>query len=279
MTPTTTTAHHKPKDELDRGHRHLSKCRSGPVTDVLSREQNPIAKEYISNLWIGAMLLPTAFVPSAAHAIAKTSSTSALPMAALTTGEAAARHVLPAVLAMAGGGGAVEGFLTSAGKLDMSRIRMRLEGLQAYGTISALLMNACLRLYSATPKKCKGKGHNMALDAFVVCVVIATLFGSYTTIVFSLLTLYCKRALGRGFDSAFLDFFSATDNLRRSAYRSFLFSLVSFEAAFLLSLCLTFEGPRRWRLLALAALISVLSLWRWSAIMALGKRILNIPLY
>ena len=33
--------------------------------------------------------------------------------------------------------------------LDLPRVRMRLEGLQVYATLAALLTNACLRLYSS----------------------------------------------------------------------------------------------------------------------------------
>jgi hypothetical protein len=107
--------------------------------------------------------------------------------------------------------------------LDIGRIRMRLEGLQAYGTLCALLANGCLRLYSSisvptksergdidsssddppteaangddtnnTQRFTKKLRKRLAYDGFFLCVVLSVLSGSYTTVVFTLVPLYSK---------------------------------------------------------------------------------------
>lgn len=228
------------------------------------------------------MLVPSPFLSSArlmapvtVTRLMPNHATSAISMMSPTTG-AVQTFVLPAVLSIARGGAEVVG---AASGLDIGRVRMRLEGLQAYGTLCALLVNACLRLYSSVkiPKsdqKGDGRAGRYAMDVFLFCIVVSVLFGSYTTIVFSLLALYSKTALGRGFDAQFLDFFAATAPLRDSGFNSFIYSLVSFEMAFILSLFLKFEGRRRKMLVVLACLISSISVWRWSTIMRLAAQFL-----
>jgi len=223
-------------------------------------------------------MIPFSFISSTAARLAPPTAAAAsamtrMSMVSSTTTPSFLQSVaLPVVLSVARGGGAAELFRprhSSGGPLlDMARVRLRLEGLQAYATLCALLTN-CLRLYSSVPvppplsssqqKEDASKNnehtsrhriHTLALDAFLLCIVISVLFGSYTTLVFTLLALYSKTALGRGYDQQFLDFFAATANLRESGFQSFLYSLVSFELAFILSLFLKFEGNRRKKLCA-----------------------------
>lgn len=181
---------------------------------------------------------------------------------------------ITAALSIARGG--AEFFTGRSSAIDISRVRMRLEGLQAYGTLCALLVNACLRLYSSTkpPKKETDRKCRLALDAFLLCIVVSVLFGSYTTIVFTLLALYSKTALGRGYDAQFLEFWAATAEIRGSGIDSFMYSLVSFEMAFILSLFLRFHGARRKMLVTTACIISALSARRWSSIMVLASNFL-----
>ena len=168
------------------------------------------------------------------------------------------------------------------GALDIGRVRMRLEGLQAYATLGALLANACLRLYSSVKEpneddeKTKGEVgwrgwmNRLAMDIFLLCVVVSVLSGSYVTVIFSMLSLYSKTALGRGFDEQFLQFFAATASLRERGFASFLYCLASFEMAFILSLALRFKGRRRILIVSLACLLSGFSISQWSTIMHLA---------
>ena len=182
-------------------------------------------------------------------------------------------------IAIAAGGAA-----TATTGLDISRVRMRLEGFQAYGTLCALMVNACLRLYSSVkiPRDKEGDGmapwtlSNVAMDVFLLSVVVSVLFGSYGTIAFSLMALFSKTALARGLDAEFLEFFAATADIRQTGFESFLLCLVSFETAFILSLFLRFQGQGRRRNLfvTIACVISCISVWRWSSIMRLASQYL-----
>ncbi|CAB9496452.1 expressed unknown protein [Seminavis robusta] len=180
-----------------------------------------------------------------------------------------------------GGAAAVELFAKHhATTLDLGRVRMRLDGLQVFATLAALLTNGCLRLYSSvTPPSQEDEKRlswrdRRALDLFYVCTAISILSGSYTTIVFGLLSLYSKTALGRGLDDPFLEFWAASTNIRESAMESFLWNLVSFELAFILSLFVRFSGKRRIRLVCLACIISCISFSRWTQILILASKYL-----
>lgn len=124
---------------------------------------------------------------------------------------------------------------------------MRLEGLVSYATLSALLANGCLRLYSSVKtqddKKMSSVKQYRTYDAFYLFIIISVLLGSYTTVVFTLLALFSKTALGRGYDRESLEFWTATSTgLRESGLEAFLASLVCFELAFILSLYLKTRG-------------------------------------
>eukprot|EP00521_Asterionellopsis_glacialis_P018520 CAMPEP_0195293864 /NCGR_PEP_ID=MMETSP0707-20130614/13559_1 /TAXON_ID=33640 /ORGANISM="Asterionellopsis glacialis, Strain CCMP134" /LENGTH=216 /DNA_ID=CAMNT_0040354675 /DNA_START=87 /DNA_END=734 /DNA_ORIENTATION=- len=138
---------------------------------------------------------------------------------------------------------------------DLTRTGIRLEGLSSYGVISALLMNASLRVFSMTPRQItKGTSQNKnqhkveryAEIMFLSFVALSILTGFYTTVVFTLLGLYSKTALGMGKDDAFVKFFIQTEAIRSLAFQSFIISLTSFTASFCLSLFLQYEGKLRW---------------------------------
>lgn len=165
-----------------------------------------------------------------------------------------------------------------ASSLDVARFKLRLDGLHTYAVITTLIMNASLRLFSATPKRfSKGeKTKNFLKALFSVMVAISVLSGSYTTIVFSLLELYSKRALGRGLDSACLNFFEQTQSIRESGDDTWIISLVSFQASFVLSLFLNHDSGFDWKIAVLAGVVAILCWWKWSTIMALSAMTLSL---
>ena len=173
------------------------------------------------------------------------------------------------VLALRGGG---------EGAMDLTRVRIRLEGLHAYGVVSTLMLNASLRLFSSAPKPrtpVKGETiNNIARVLFTISIGASVLAGVYTTVVFSMLGLYCKSAIGMGKDEACLQFMAATENMRKSAFDTFLIALVSFKASFVLSLFLNYEGEMRWWTAGIAAVISLLSWWHWHNIMSVAGKLL-----
>ena len=172
-------------------------------------------------------------------------------------------------LAVRGGEAALQGF-------DLGRTQIRLQSISSYGVITALLLNAALRLYSSTPKRLeKGqKMENYAKIVFVISVGLSIICGTYTTVVFSLLSLYSKSALGLGKDAAFLEFFAATARIRQRAFNSFLISLLSFEVCFISSLFLNYDGKVRWWAVGVASVGAITSFLHWQNIMSIAGNLL-----
>lgn len=163
--------------------------------------------------------------------------------------------------------------------LDLGRTKLRLEGLHQYGVVTALLMNAALRLFSSTPKKLENDGsvQDKVKIGFTACVATTVVFSAYTVIVFSLLGLYSKRALGLGMDAGFVEFFQATSFIRESGFTAFVLALVAFKSSFLLSLWLNFEGKMRWWLSGLVLGVDLIGWVGWSTIMYLANQTLFSP--
>ena len=212
------------------------------------------------------MLIRSPFINQVTQLIPSTT----LPMKMMSLDSLSEPNSSPLWLTMALRGG--ELFAKRQGTvLDISRVRMRLEGLSAYATLCALLANGCLRLYSAVtiPKREEEQADKIkkrAYDAFYFFIVVSILSGSYTTVVFTLLALFSKTALGRNYDRQFLEFWSATAGIRESGLESFLYSLVCFELAFILSIFLRTEGKRRVVLVALGLIMASFSFSRWGEI-------------
>lgn len=187
-------------------------------------------------------------------------------------GAAASKQAAFSAIALRGG----EIFAKHANSaLDINRVRMRLEGLASYATLCALLANGCLRLYSSVNHETTSSvKKNRAYDAFYLFIIISILSGSYTTVVFTLLALFSKTALGRGYDEQFLEFWAATTGLRESGLEAFLASLVCFEFAFILSLYLRTSGKRRRILVLVACCLTAYSFSRWAKIMRLVSTLL-----
>jgi len=161
--------------------------------------------------------------------------------------------------------------------LDLVRVKTRLDGLHSYGVIAALMMNASLRLYSSTPKRTDDGGisfENVIKFLFTMSMMLSVISGSYTTIVFALLGLYSKRALGMGMDEKFVKFFDATHDIRESGFDAFVMCLATFKISFCLSLFLNYRGKFRWVILAVASILSCFAWYKWSTIMSLANTIL-----
>ena len=159
---------------------------------------------------------------------------------------------------------------------DLTRVRIRLEGLHSYEVVTALFMNAALRLFSSTPKTLKAgeKSENIAKILFTIAIGCSVIAGAYTTVVFTLLGLYSKSAIGLGKDLAFVEFFDATARTRKSAFDGFILTLLSFELSFVLSLFLNYKGVLRWCASGTAALAVLASWWSWNHIMGIAGRLL-----
>lgn len=191
---------------------------------------------------------------------------SALPAAAVTM----TSETLKAV-AIRGGAAAV------AAALDMGRAKTRLEGLQSYTVVTALVMNSALRIFSATPMEITAQDSKIdiwAKSLFVVFCGLSIVAGSYTTVVYTLLGLYSKTALGLGKDEAFTEFFARTMHLRSNGFACFLTALVCFNISFALTLFLKFKGKQRWYASGVAAVLMIMSFHSWWSIMGIAKEVI-----
>jgi len=152
---------------------------------------------------------------------------------------------------------------------DLTRARIRLEGLSSYGVIAVLLMNSALRLYTSVPKKIKGpdeedaKIENAATIVFTCLNSLCIVSGITTTIIYSLVGLYCKTALALGNDSGYMKFLSATADVRNFGFMSMIVSLFSFKGSFVASTFLYFKGRPRYVLSAAVLLLAILSSMIW----------------
>jgi len=139
-------------------------------------------------------------------------------------------------------------------------------------------MSSALRLYTSVPKKIRdpdegkdAKIENAVTVAFTLSSIICIISGISTSIIFSLLGLYSKTALGMGKDEAFVEFFTAMESIRRIGFVSMIVSIVSLKASFALSPFLYFKGKTRYALSGLAVALSLGSWMAWSTIVSAAQ--------
>ena len=131
--------------------------------------------------------------------------------------------------------------------VDLSRESYNIQLLANYGAVTALIMNAALRLYTSVkfPRSEEADRINYANALFTTVSAICIISGAFTTILFNILGIYSKEALGTGKDGAYLAFSAATAIYRKWGFRSFLTMLASFVGSFLLSLWSKIESDNR----------------------------------
>jgi hypothetical protein len=171
-----------------------------------------------------------------------------------------------------------------AGTFDMGLAKTRLEGL-AYSTVTTLMLNAALRLFSSTPKKLESipddpdkakvvKLNNSLKVAFGISLSFSAALGLYTTIVFTLMAIYSKTALGMGLQEEYLEFFDKCAPFRLAGFRAFIGTLMTYNVSWVLSLVLNYEGDIRWWLALPAVMIGVTGLLHVNSIMGLASSII-----
>lgn len=208
-------------------------------------------------------LVPVATV--AARAVAAPAISLIAQKALVAAGESSSH--LPSLL-LRGGGSPV---------LDLANVKIRLEGFNTYGVMTTLMLNASLRLFSATPKAKEGlvKGervNNAAKLLFTAFIIFSVISGLYTTVVFSLIGMYSKTAIGLEKDVS--AFFVATQSIRDNAFHAFIVSLLSFNSSFILSVFLNYKAETRWWLVAVATGLSFFSWWQWSSIIHAASQLI-----
>ena len=210
--------------------------------------------------------------------------------AATAAAAATNRPALKTILDLKGGANALPtgttGLLNDATEkaFDIARARIRLEGLSSYALVAALLMNMAFVLYGSMPKKMNltaGDTKNYKLENAIamlgsIFAIICIVMGMTTTIIFSLLGLYSKTALGMGNDAGFVEFFSATAEMRRVGFQSMVACIICLKGSLVTKTLLDFrdQGKFRYVMFSLSLVLSVLSWMAWSSIVKLAGGIL-----
>ena len=160
------------------------------------------------------------------------------------------------------------------GSFNLGRTKIRLEGLNHYASVSALLLNGALRIFTSTPKKLDERKHeNFMKILFLISITATIILGGYNATVFSLLSLYSKTFLGMSMDDEYVQFFHDTEPIRKTAFWSFVGTILTFNISFVLSLYLQYEGSIRWWITGISSIIIALCCQNWLLIMKYASHI------
>jgi hypothetical protein len=164
-----------------------------------------------------------------------------------------------ALLAVRGGGQGDQ-----YGTLDLERVTLRLDGLDTYTVICAIVLSAIMDVYTGCETK-KFSSHSERIAQYVhsFCSTTSVVCALYVIVLFSLLTLYAKTAVGTNADDAYLKLLVDTSKYRYLGFQAFVISLAAFECAYVVNIFLNFRGRQRWLFSCMAAIGTVLCLKEW----------------
>jgi hypothetical protein len=128
----------------------------------------------------------------------------------------------------------VRGGQVAENLLDLSRESYCINQLATYGTLTALVMNSALRLWTST--KFPKEQHSFIPNSFTISTALCVTAGAFTAILFQLLVIYSKSALGMSNDAGYASFKMATALYRKWGFRCFLTELTTFVYSFMISL-------------------------------------------
>jgi len=131
--------------------------------------------------------------------------------------------------------------------LDMVTESHHLAVLSSYAVLTVLVLNSALRIYtSAKFKRDPSKKYDSFLpNLFFFFSGVCVITGIFTGIMFQLLGIYSRSALGMGNLAGYAAFKAATESFRRLGFQTFLTCLGSFVVIFLIHFRnMTNEGGR-----------------------------------
>jgi hypothetical protein len=128
----------------------------------------------------------------------------------------------------------VRGGQVAVNALDLSRESYCTTELATYGTLTALVLNSVLGLWTST--KFSKEQHSFVSNSFTISTVLCAIAGAFTAILFQLLVIYSKTALGMSNDAGYASFKVATAWYRKWGFRCFLIELTTFVYSFMISL-------------------------------------------
>jgi hypothetical protein len=116
---------------------------------------------------------------------------------------------------------------------NLQRVNIRLEGLGPYAVVSTLMLNGGLRLFSMYREE--PDPVNQRINLLFLALLVASILSSFlTAVVFTMISIHSKAAIGMGKDYAFEKYFAQTAADRTVGFRSLQVALVSFLGAFVL---------------------------------------------
>ena len=116
---------------------------------------------------------------------------------------------------------------------NLQRVNIRLEGLAPYAVVSTLILNGGLRLFSTYREE--PDPFNQRINLLFLALLVASILSAFlTAVVFTIISIHSKAAIGMGKDYAFEKYFALTQADRMIAFRSLQVALVSFLGAFVL---------------------------------------------
>lgn len=139
------------------------------------------------------------------------------------------------------------------GLQELDRACVRLDGIEVYAIVSALTCAtsiSCFDNYDPTPLgvilKERAAFTLISELLYYVSGALGMMTGLHATLIFSLVTMYGRTALGINRDDAFNEFFSNTGPARFNGFRSFKYSLYCFmtQLCFLIGNKFFFEPLR-----------------------------------
>ena len=169
--------------------------------------------------------------------------------------------------------------------LNLARESFKLESMATYSTITALVMNASLRLYTSEkfargPTGENGKKTNLPAEyLFVASTTLCIMSGIFTALLFNILGIYSKESLGMANHAGYLAFQKATAVYRKWGFRAFLMTCLSFVSGFGLSVWeKTQAGDRKGQFILVGSIVlALLGVYHIHTVLNLASQFIYTP--
>eukprot|EP00584_Thalassiosira_punctigera_P012618 CAMPEP_0172572342 /NCGR_PEP_ID=MMETSP1067-20121228/134752_1 /TAXON_ID=265564 ORGANISM="Thalassiosira punctigera, Strain Tpunct2005C2" /NCGR_SAMPLE_ID=MMETSP1067 /ASSEMBLY_ACC=CAM_ASM_000444 /LENGTH=223 /DNA_ID=CAMNT_0013364863 /DNA_START=147 /DNA_END=818 /DNA_ORIENTATION=+ len=178
------------------------------------------------------------------------------------------------------------------GAIDIERSIVRIDAIGAYPVVAAILMNAMLDMHMDTPKVIRKipadtskftsiqiKIENAVTFLFSLINTLSIASAGYSIVVFTLVFIYSKTAIGMGLDESFLKFTAATVGVRMHAFRACLASVPGFLFSLSLSRFLKEKGIIRWIESVTTFIIAVITVVHCKSIVSLASSLIYSMAY
>jgi hypothetical protein len=137
------------------------------------------------------------------------------------------------------------------GPANLDRASLRIDGMETYAIVAAVLLQVILGLYGAIsepdlddPRIKFPVLQRIVFEAQMVLLMIAVLCSTYTMVVYLLIKIYAVTALGVYKDVAYRAFTVATGRHRSHAFWALIAAIITFLLAFALNLYSKVKGKR-----------------------------------